>query len=109
MVASIMGVLLVWLFGQLLKDALPHPLLAPAVEAHVHTVPVAEALGQVTPGDARPEAVQHRFHKQAVVFGGDADMAAVAGQTQLLQPFPLLVAQSIASFHDPHSTAVNRN
>ena len=62
------------------------------MEAHVHAVPVAKARRQVTLGDARPEAEQHGFYEPAVIFGRDTDMTAVAGQPQLLQAFPLIIA-----------------
>src|ERR671920_2300539 len=67
-----------------------------AAEAGMDLVPVAEALWQITPRNTSTVAVEHRLDKQAIVLGRDADMAFAAGQ-EVLDPFPLIIAQSIAA------------
>ena len=58
-------------------------------------LPVAKALRQVAPWYARTVPVQHRLDKAMIVTGGGANVARLAGK-QVLNPFPLVVAKSIA-------------
>src|SRR5262249_51708364 len=80
---------------QVLKDALPYAGFGPAAEPPVRILPVAEALRQVAPWDSRTVPVQHRLDKATIVTGGGTDVAPFAGK-QVLDPFPLVVAKSIA-------------
>jgi hypothetical protein len=61
----------------------------------VRRLPFAVTLRQVTPGDAGAIPIDHRIHEQTVVGGRTAGMAFPAGQ-EILDLFPLIVAQSIA-------------
>jgi len=56
---------------------------------------LAVTLRQVTPGDARAIPIDHRIDEQTVVGSRAADMALPAGQ-EILDPLPLIIAQSIA-------------
>src|SRR5262244_4665352 len=80
---------------QMLKDALPYAGFGPAAEPPVRILPVAEALRQVAPWYSCTVPVQHRLDKATIVLGGCADIARLAGK-QVLDPFPLVVAKSIA-------------
>jgi hypothetical protein len=82
--------------GEVLEYPRPHARLGPAAETTVDIDRVAEALRQVTPGNAGPVAGKHRFDEQAVVGGGHPDRAASPRQ-KVLNPFPLVVTQSVAA------------
>jgi hypothetical protein len=62
---------------------------------------LAVTLRQVTPRDARAIPIDHRIDEQAVVGSRTADMALPARQ-EVLDPLPLIIAQSIA-VHVPTS------
>src|SRR6516162_1748781 len=81
--------------GQMLEDLLPDAGIAPAAEPSMGILPVAESLRQITPGDSGPVAIEHRLDESTVVFGSHADMAPPAREL-VLDPFPLVVAQSIS-------------
>src|SRR5215510_660059 len=89
---------------QVLKDALPYAGFGPAAEPPVRILPVAEALRQVAPWDSRTVPVQHRLDKATIVTGGGTDVAPFAGK-QVLDPFPLVVAKSIAGHASAFYTA----
>jgi len=80
---------------QVLKDALPYAGFGPAAEPPMRILPVAKALRQVAPWDPRTVPVQHRLDKATIVPGGGTGVAPLAGK-QVLDPFPLVVAKSIA-------------
>src|SRR5262249_54600694 len=80
---------------QVPKDALPYAGFGPAAEPPVRILPVAEALRQVPPWDSRTVPVQHRLDKATIVARGGTNAAPLAGK-QVLNPFPLVVAKSIA-------------
>src|SRR5215471_8368645 len=84
---------------QVLKDALPDTGFGPAAEPPVRILPVTKALRQVAPWYSRTVPVQHRLDKPAIVTAGGTDVAQLAGK-QVLNPFPLVVAKSIAG-HAP--------
>src|SRR5206468_9340961 len=67
-----------------------------AAEAGVDLLPGPEPLRQVAPGDARPVAVQHRLHEQAVVLRRDPDVSQAPGQ-EILDPLPLVIAERVAA------------
>ncbi len=75
-------------------DALPHAAPGPATEPLVDRLALAKALGQVAPGDARPEAVERRLHEQPVVRRRPAHRPGVPRQ-QLRDPRPLVVPQPV--------------
>jgi hypothetical protein len=89
-------VLVVGRISQMLEDPGPDPALAPAAEAAVDLVPVAEALRQIPPRDASTIAVEDGLDEPPMILRGDADMALAAGQ-QVLDPLPWVIAQSIAA------------
>jgi hypothetical protein len=72
-------VLVVRLTRQVLEDPGPHAGFAPATEPGVDLVPVAKAFRQIAPGYTGAVAVENGFDEQAIVLGGDADMALTAG------------------------------
>ena len=75
---------------QQLENALENAALRPPAEALVHDLPVAETLGQITPGNARSISVKNGFDEQPIVRRRAADMAFTAGQ-KILDPIPLIV------------------
>ena len=56
---------------------------------------IAETLWQIAPGNARAIAEDDGIHEQAIVRGSPTDMA-VAARQEILDPDPLVVAQSMA-------------
>ena len=81
--------------GQMLENLLPDAGIAPAAEPSMGILPVAESLRQITPGDTGPVAIEHRLDESTAVFGSHSDMARPAREL-VLDPFPLVVAQSIS-------------
>ena len=53
--------------GQQLENALENPALRPSAETLMDNLPVAEALGQVAPGNTGAIAVENRFDKKPIV------------------------------------------
>jgi len=92
-------ILVVGIPSQALEHTLPHVGLGPAAEPAMHRHPVAKALGQVAPGQARTEAVKHSIDKQAVVLGCHPNMARPARKT-VPYALPLVVAKAIT----PHQS-----
>src|SRR5215212_1410884 len=90
------GILVVGVACEVLEDALPHTRLGPAAEAPMHLHAVAEALGQVAPGNTGPVAVEHRLDKQPIIRRRDADPALLPRQ-QVLDSVPLVIVQAIAA------------
>jgi hypothetical protein len=88
-------ILVIGIGRQMLEDLLPDAGLSPAAEPLVGILPVAEALRQIAPGDPGSVAIEHRLDESTVVFGRHADMASPAWE-QVLDPFPLVVTQSIS-------------
>ena len=72
------GIFIIRVCGQLLKQRLPHPALAPAHMARMDHPKIAKALRHVSPGQARAVSVQHRFHKQPVILRRPPHMARSA-------------------------------
>jgi hypothetical protein len=77
--------------GQQLENALEYAALRPSTKALMHNLPIAEALGQVAPGDAGSIAVQNGFDEQPIVRRGASHMTYSAWQ-KILDPVPLVVA-----------------
>jgi hypothetical protein len=90
------GIFVVGLRCQKLKELLPDSGFGPSAEALVHVLPIAEVLRQIAPGDASPVAIQHGFDKQAVVGCGHSDRTLPPRQ-KVLDPVPLVIAQSVAA------------
>src|SRR6185437_14784833 len=78
------------------EHPLPHAGPGPAAEAPMRVFPIAEALGQIAPRDARAITVEHRLDEQPVVFGRNPDVTLAPGQ-KVSNTVPLIVAQSVAS------------
>src|SRR3712207_317092 len=74
------GVLEVRRVGQALEDPLEHPPPRPTAEPLEYTVPAAELPRYVAPGQAGPDAPQHRLPQQPVVLPGHAAVRGLAGQ-----------------------------
>ena len=72
--------------------------LAPAIEALKNAVPLAKALGQVTPRRARLGYPQNCVHEQAVVLGGCSWVACLSRQ-QIFNRIPVLVRNLMTSQH----------
>ena len=97
-------ILVIGIGRQMLEDLLPDAGLGPAAEALVRILPVAEALRQIAPGDPGAVAIEHRLDESTVVFGSHADMADPPRQ-QVLDPLPLVVAQSLSGHASAFFTA----
>lgn len=61
------GVFVVGLLGQHREDALSHAAFRPTREAGMDDAVIAESLRQVSPRNACPVTVAHRFDEQAVI------------------------------------------
>src|ERR1700688_627527 len=88
-----------------LEDPPEHAFLAPAVEALKHSMPVAEALGHIPPGDARFSDKEDSINEKPIVLGRHAWVAVLPRQ-QLFDGVPLFVRQFMASQHAFCSSAV---
>ena len=60
---------------------------------------LAEAAGQIAPGDANAVAIDHSLHKEPVVVSRSADVP-LSPRQQIPDPLPLVVSQAGAP-HDP--------
>ena len=65
---------------QVSKNVLPNSGFGPAAMAAVDVLPITKPLGQVTPGNARPVAIEHRLDEQPVVSRRDPDVALTPRQ-----------------------------
>src|SRR5713101_1782937 len=62
------GVFVVGISGQVLKNALPNPVLGPAAEAPMGVVPAPQSLWQVAPRNSGAVSIQNRFDESAIVL-----------------------------------------
>src|SRR3984957_6577328 len=89
-------VFVVVIAGQEFENPLENAALGPSVEALIDDLPVAKALGQITPRDAGAKPEEDGFDEQAIVRRRTPPMAFAAGQN-IFDPIPLVVAQCITS------------
>ena len=89
-------VLVVGIVAQLREHARPDAAHSPTAEAGMCRLPWAETFRQVAPRDTGAIAEQHRLDEPPIVLRRDPDMTFATWQ-QMLDPLPLVVAQSIAS------------
>ena len=82
--------------GQSLENLLPDAPLAPAVEPTPDAVPIAEAFGEIPPGNAGLQDIEHRVDERAVVGGRSWRIGFSSGQ-QRFDPVPLLVGELMSS------------
>jgi hypothetical protein len=73
-------VFVVVIAGQELENPLEDAALGPSVEALIDDLPVAKALGQITPRDAGAKSEENGFDEQAIVGRRTAHMAFGARQ-----------------------------
>jgi len=90
------GVFVVRVGRQKLERRAPHAALGRSAEARVNRLPIAEALRQVAPWDARAIAVNHGIDEPPIVLGGHPDMTVTSRQ-EILDPVPLVVAKGITA------------
>jgi hypothetical protein len=62
----------------------------------MHLDRVAEALGQIAPGNAGTVSVEDGVDEEPIIAGGHADRALAARQ-QVLDPLPLIVTQCVVA------------
>lgn len=98
------GVFIVRILGQGLENTLPHTAAAPSHMAQMHHAEIAQALGQVTPGNTGTVAIEHDIDEQPVVLGGRSNVSSPAGQ-QVLDLAPLAICQGISANHAPDNAA----
>jgi hypothetical protein len=65
--------------GQELENPLEDAALGPSVEALIDDLPVAKALGQITPRDAGAKSEENGFDEQAIVGRRTAPGGAIGG------------------------------
>jgi hypothetical protein len=90
-------VLVVGVRGEEFENPLPDSFFRPSAETSVGVVPVAEPLGEVPPGHARPISIKHRIDKKTVVHRRRASMPVLARE-HLKDPLPLIIAKSVSSW-----------
>jgi hypothetical protein len=83
---------------EMLKHPLPNAAFGPTAEPPVHLNSVTEPLRQIAPRHPRTITIEHRLHEQPIVRRGHPDRPFPPGQ-QVLDPFPLVVAQSEPPHH----------
>jgi hypothetical protein len=83
---------------EMLEHPLPDTALGPTAEPPVHLNSVTEPLRQIAPWHPGTITIKHGLDEQPIVRCGDPDRAFPPGQ-QLLDPFPLVVAQSEPPHH----------
>ena len=91
-----LGILVVCLGSQHLKDPLPNTTLAPAHVASMNHPKVAKAFGQIAPGNAGAITIEHCLDKEAIILGSHSDGSHSAGE-QMLNTLPLIITESVAS------------
>ena len=89
-------VFVVMIARQQRENAVKNSALRPPAEALVDDLPIAETLWKIPPRDAGSKSIQNRFNEQSVVGRRAPHMAFAAGK-KILDPIPLVVAQSITS------------
>jgi hypothetical protein len=77
-----------------LEDPEPDPLGGPAIEPLPHRVPLAESFGDVAPGGSGLADPEDGVDEEAVVLGGDAGVADLAGE-EVLDPFPVVIRYGV--------------
>jgi hypothetical protein len=90
------GVFVVGVGRQKLEHTAPHAAAGPSAEARMDRLPIAEALRQVTPGNACSIAVDHGIDEQTIVLGGHPDVTLTSGQ-DVPDPVPLVIANGVAT------------
>ena len=88
-------VFVVGIGSQVFKQALPHPVFAPPAEPSMGILPVAESLGQVTPGNSGAVSVEDGFDESAIIVCGYADISRFS-RKQVLDSLPLIIAKCIS-------------
>jgi len=96
------GVFIIGIGSQKLEELLPHTLLGPSAEPPMGVLPITELFGQIAPRNSGPVAIDHRLDESTVVLGGYANMTDPA-RKQVLDPFPLIIAQSISGHRSAFS------
>ena len=82
------------LFAQVIVQALDHAVVAPAAEQIVSRVPGRQVMGQVPPGAACSELVEHGIDDFAQWVFARSSCAAIFGSRQaVLKALPLVIGQ----------------
>jgi hypothetical protein len=90
-------VLIVAVFRQCFENALENTTLTPSSEPLMDVLPITKASRKIAPRDARSVTIENRLDKKPVVCGGRTNMTFATGE-KILDPVPLIVAQSISSY-----------
>jgi hypothetical protein len=91
-----LGILIVCLGSQYLKDPLPDTPLTPAHVTSMNHPKVAKAFGQIAPGNACAITIEHCLDKEAIILGSHSD-GSHSAREQVLNPLPLIITESITS------------
>jgi hypothetical protein len=83
--------------GKELQHSVKDLQLVPARELGVNRLPGAEALGKISPGDARLGDVKHRIHEDAVGHLRRPRSAPSLCWQQGFDPRPFIVGQLVAT------------
>lgn len=89
---------MIGIVGQVLEYLFPDAMFCPAAPAAMRVLPIAKTFRQIPPRHTRAIAIANRVHKKPMVKGGAANMSFASGQ-KILDPFPWIIAQRIASYH----------
>src|SRR5258708_7538238 len=102
-------VFVVRIVGQRLEKTLPNTALRPPREPRVNGLPVAEALGQITPRRPRAEFPNHRLNEKSIAQRAIASDIPRTTRQQMFNPCKLIVAQSIAPHRKPPKRRLSMN
>jgi hypothetical protein len=83
---------------EMLKHPPPDTALGPTAEPPVHLNSVTEPLRQIAPWHPGTITIVHGLDEQPIVRRGHPDRTLASGQ-QVLDPFPLILAQSESPHH----------
>jgi hypothetical protein len=73
-----------------LEHSFPDPLGGPSIEPLPDRAPRSEPLGEVTPGCPGLGDPENRIDEKAIVLGGHAGIARLAGE-EILDAFPTII------------------
>ena len=94
-------VFVVRIVSQRLEKILPNTAPRPPREPRVNVLPVAEALGQITPRRPRAEFPNHRRNENSIAQRAIAPDMPRTTRQQMFNPRKLVVAQSVAPHRKP--------
>ena len=91
-----LGILIVCIRSEGLKDLLPDTTVALAHVVSMYGSKAPKAFGQVAPGDACPITIEHCLDKQTIILDNHPNRANSAGE-QVINTLPPIIKESTPS------------